>query len=534
MPSDIRTTTPALLLFLIAITVFSPTFWHDFVIYDDPAYILENPQITSGLTLDSIRWAFTSGYESNWFPVTRLSHMLDVQLFGLHPSRHHIVNVLIHATSTALFYLFLNRTTGNYWLSIVTALFFGLHPLRVESVAWLSERKDVLCTFFGMLTLNAYARYAQQPQIRSYLAVLCFFSLGLMSKPMLVSLPLLLLLIDWWPLGRWSMVCPSEAQLKSDKTLLLAEKLPFFVLAACSAAITYLVQQSAGTVTQTYSLLMRLERACVSYFVYLHKTIWPVKLSVIYPFSKYPPSNLAIIAAALTLLAITIMSVHFRKQAPYLLTGWLWYLMAMLPVIGIIQVGQHSVADRYTYLPHVGIFILVMWGATSLASKWKYGNKLLSLFWPPILVVMLTLTTLQLKHWENSTTLFKHALSVTENNWIAHNNLGMVYLDKGNIDEAIVHFQNAVTAKPSYVPAYHNLGYAFRTKGDLLAARNAYQTASQIEPSNPKGHLGLGLIYTELDNGEEALKEHRILQRLHPEYGNVLRKAISERFSIIP
>lgn len=534
IPSKTRTAVPALLLFLIAITVYAPVLWHDFVIYDDPAYVLENPNILSGLTLEGIRWAFTSGFESNWFPVTRISHMLDVQLFGMNPSGHHIVSVLIHSASTALLYIFFNRTTKSIWLSVAIALLFGLHPLRVESVAWVSERKDVLCTFFGMLTLNAYARYVQQAQTRSYITALFFFALGLMSKPMLVSLPLLLLILDWWPLHRWGN---SDANCKNQNMVtlrLLTEKIPFFALAACSSLITYLVQQSAGTVTQTYTFFVRIERACISYLVYLHKTIWPVKLAVIYPFSKYLPTTPAIIAAAVTLIVITLLSIRFRNQAPYLLAGWLWYLIAMLPVIGIIQVGQHSVADRYTYLPHVGVFILAVWGAASLASKWRYGNALLSMSFFIVTIVMITLTSMQLKYWKSSTTLFKHALSVTENNWIAHTNLGMVSLDKGNIDEAIMHFQNAVTAKPSYVPAYQNLGYAFRTKGDLLAARNAYQTASQIEPGNPKGHLGLGLIYTELGDSEGALKEYRSLQYLHPEYANVLLTAISERLGINP
>ena len=534
MPSALRTAAPALLLFLIAIAVYSPAFWHDFVIYDDPAYVTENPHILSGLTLEGIRWAFTSGFESNWLPLTRISHMLDVQIFGLNPSGHHIVNALLHAASTTLLYFFLNRTTNSFWLSMATALFFGLHPLRVESVAWVSERKDVLCTLFGILTFNAYARYAQQPQIRSYLAVLFFFALGLMSKPMLVSLPLLLLTLDWWPLHRWKSYGADNKNQNRVTLRLITEKIPFLALAASSSLITYLVQQDAGTVTQTYTFFVRLERACVSYLVYLQKTIWPVKLAVIYPFSKYPPTILTIIASALILFVITILVFRFRWQAPYILTGWLWYLIAMLPVIGIIQVGQHSVADRYTYLPHIGVFILAVWGANALASKWRHGKALLSVSFFIITIAMITLTSMQLKHWKNSTTLFKHALNVTENNWIAHTNLGMVFLDNGKIDEAIFHFQEAIVAKPSYVPAYQNMGYAFRSKGDLEAARNAYQTAASLEPGNPKSHLGLGLIYTELESKEEALNEYHILQRLNPEYGEVLRTAISKGFSIIP
>lgn len=534
IPSKTRTAAPVLFLLIIAITVFVPALWHDFVIYDDPAYVLENPKILSGLTLEGIRWAFTSGFESNWFPVTRISHMLDVQFFGMNPSGHHIVSILLHSASTALLYIFLNRTTKNIWLSLASALLFGIHPLRVESVAWVSERKDVLCTFFGMLTLNAYARYAQQPLTRNYLTALFFFALGLMSKPMLVSLPLLLLTLDWWPLHRWESYGADNKNQKRVALRLLTEKLPFLALAASSSLITYLVQQNAGTVTQTYTFFVRLERACVSYLVYLQKTIWPVKLAVIYPFSKYPPTILTIIASALILLVITILVFRFRWQAPYLLTGWLWYLIAMLPVIGIIQVGQHSVADRYTYLPHVGVFIMAVWGAAALASKCRHGNTLLSISFFIVTIALITLTSMQLKHWENSTKLFKHALSVTENNWVAHTNLGMISLDNGKIDEAIMHFQDAVSAKPSYVPAYQNMGYAFRARGDLVAARSAYQTAAQIEPGNPKSHLGLGLINTEMENKEEALREYRILQRLHPEYGEVLRTAINERLSIIP
>lgn len=534
MQSHVRIKVTVTMLLLVTLAIFMPVLWHDFVIYDDPAYVLENSHVRSGLTLEGLRWAFTSGFESNWFPVTRISHMLDVQLFGMNPAGHHGVSALIHAISTALLFALLQRTTCSYWLSLATALLFGLHPLRVESVAWISERKDVLCTLFGILTLIAYAGYAQTRRLRDYLTALTLFSFGLMSKPMLVSLPALLLLLDWWPLGRWESARANVNFRKTAPARLLAEKIPFVILAACSSLITYLVQHSAGTVTQTYTLPVRIERACVSYLVYLGKTAWPAKLAVIYPFSKYPPTPLALIAAALTILTVTLVAIRFRSRAPYLLTGWLWYLVALLPVIGIIQVGQHSVADRYTYLPHIGIFMLLTWGTAAVASRWDKGNPVLRMAFALTLAALIVTTSRQLAHWKDSITLFTHTLRVTENNWVAHTNLGLVFLEKGLIDEAIVHFREAVKAKPSYVPAYQNMGFAFRAKGDLVAAQEAYRTAVMIEPTNPKSHLGLGLLYTESGNREGALQEYRTLQQLHPEFAQIVLRAVTENSAFKP
>lgn len=511
--------------YLIAIAVialYSRVLWHEFVIYDDPAYVIENPHVRAGLTLDGIRWAFTSGYESNWFPLTRISHMIDVSLFGMNPAGHHFVNLLFHALGTALLYIFLNRTTGKQWLSIVAALLFGLHPLRVESVAWIAERKDVLSTFLCMLTLNIYSVYTETKGFRWYLATICLFALGLMSKPMLVTLPVLMLLMDWWPLNRWR-----GERNKREILPLWTEKLPFFILAASSSLVTYLVQQSAGTVAQTFTIPARLARASVSYLLYLYKTLYPVKLTVIYPVSIYPPGFFAVATSITVLALITLIAVYSRRKLPYFFTGWLWYLVSMMPVIGLIQVGQHSIADRYTYIPHIGIFITVVWGADRLMGHIRRKRELLLSASAIALIILIVLTSLQLRHWKNSVTLFRHALEVTDNNWVAHDNLGQVLLEQGKVDEAIAHFRASVKAKPSYTPGYINLGVSLHTSGKTGEAIESFRTASMQQPLNPKIHLDLGYLYLEQGNIEQASAEYRQLQNLSPSHAAKLYQMIT-------
>lgn len=500
---------PAIVLLTLA--VFSPALWHDFINYDDDVFVYANPNIQSGLTLDAIRWAFTYAYD--WIPLTWISHMLDVQLFGMNPAGHHLVNVLLHAASSVLLLLFLKRATGAPWRSAVVAFLFAVHPLHVESVAWVAERKDVLSTFFGMLTLYAYTRYSEKPELSRYLVTLVLFLLGLLSKPMLVTLPVVLLLLDWWPLGRLSVV--GEGNFSSQRIgnlRLLVEKIPFLILAACSSVITYLAQFENGKFSQGYTFLSRVGKACIAYITYLYKMVWPVNLAVIYPFPKYPPSMQKVFVSLFLLLLVTGVVIRLRKRSPYMVTGWVWYIVTLLPVIGLIQIGYHSLADRYTYVPLIGIFVMVSWGIPQLLEGWKSRGVILFSMSAVTLAAMIVLTSMQLKHWENGFTIFTHTVEVTENNWVAQNNLGLIYFDEGRIDEAILHFKESIKAKPSYALAYLNLGVAHQARNEFEEAIDAFKWVLQFEPANPKAHFSLGLVYLTLGNRNLAMVEYHALQ----------------------
>lgn len=490
---------------LMTLAVFSPVLWHGFIDFDDPGIVTLNPAIQAGLTLDGIRWAFTSGYMANWMPLTWVSHMLDVQLFGMNPAGHHAVNILLHAFSSSLLFLFLNQSTSAPWRSAAVAVLFALHPLHVESVAWVAERKDVLSAFFWMLTMYTYLRYAERPGTVRYVLTLVPFALGLMAKPMLVTLPALLLLLDWWPLKRFP-------ETQNSAIRLIVEKIPFFLLSACSSIITYLVHRSSGEVFQGYTLWARVSRACVSYVVYLQKMVWPTELAIIYPFSLYPPSMLKILLSACVLLLVTCAVLWLRRDFPFLAVGWGWYLITLLPVIGLIQIGQHSVADRYTYIPLIGMFMLVVWGIRHLMEKWRSGGAVLGALSAVLLVLLITMTSLQLRHWKNTFTIFSHAIEVTEGNWVAHNNLGMAHMAEGRLPEAITHFKRSIVAKPSYVIALINLGVALYKSGDSQSAATAFTSALMLEPGNPEAHFGLGVLYVESGEMARALEEYRRLQ----------------------
>jgi tetratricopeptide (TPR) repeat protein len=506
---------------LLTLAVYGQVLWHDFVNYDDPPFVLANPYIRSGVTLDAIRWAFTSSYESNWAPLTWISHMLDVQLFGMNPAGHHLVNVLFHVANAVLLFLFLKRATGATWQSTAVAALFALHPLHVESVAWVAERKDMLSAFFWMLSLLAYVRYAQSPGVSRYLTALGVFSLGLMAKPMLVTLPLTLLLLDYWPLGRLSPTTTGHPGLPR----LIGEKVPFLVLSICASAITYLSQQS--DIYQDYTFQARAARSLIAYVAYLSKTFWPSRLAVIYPWSMYPPSGEKIALSAIVLALITGAVFLARGRHGYLLTGWMWYLTTLLPVIGLVHIGLHSMADRYTYIPLIGVFMMIAWGIPRLLNGWRLRGTVLGILSAVVLVSLITLTSLQLRHWQNSITLFSHAVDVTENNWIAHNNLGQALNDEGRTDEAINHFTEAIKAKPSCLTAYLNLGFAFNRLGDFTAALDAFGRALQLDAKALDAHVGLGFVHLNMGRPDLALAEYRVLQGADPALASKLMERIT-------
>jgi hypothetical protein len=506
---------------LLTLAVYGQVLWHDFVNYDDPPFVLANPYIRSGVTLDAIRWAFTSSYESNWIPLTWISHMLDVQLFGMDPAGHHLVNVLFHVANAVLLFLFLKRATGATWQSTAVAALFALHPLHVESVAWVAERKDVLSAFFWMLSLLAYVRYAQSPGVGRYLTALGLFSLGLMAKPMLVTLPLTLLLLDYWPLGRLSPTTTGHPGLPR----LIGEKVPFLVLSICASIITYLSQETG--IAQNYTVQARAARALIAYLSYVTKALWPTRLAVIYPWSTYPPSAGRIVVSAIILLVITFAVFSMRGRHPYLVTGWLWYITTLVPVIGLVHIGLHSMADRYTYIPLIGVFVMITWGIPRLLDGWRLRGTVLGILSAVVLVPLITLTTLQLRHWRNSVTLFRHATEVTENNWIAHNNLGEALKDEGRMDEAIKHYTEAIKAKPSFVTAYLNLGFALNRVGDFTAAIDAFGRALQLDSKALDAHMGLGFVHLNMGRSDLALAEYRVLQGADPALASRLMERIA-------
>lgn len=490
---------------LLTLAVFAQVLWHDFIDFDDPAFVTLNAAIKDGVTVEGIRWAFTSGYMANWMPLSWMTHMLDVQLFGMNPAGHHGVNVLLHTASSCLLFLVLRRTTGAPWQSAAVVFLFALHPLRVESVAWVAERKDVLSAFCGMLTLYGYVLYAEKPGPGRYLCTLTLFALGLMAKPMLVTLPVVLLLMDWWPLKR----IPDQQR---SIVFLVIEKIPFFMLSACSSAITYLIHRSSGEVFQGYTFWSKSFRAVVSYGVYLYKMVWPTDLAIIYPFSLYPPSTLKIVTSACFLLLITGGAIWLRRRCPYLIFGWLWFVVTLLPVIGLVHIGQHSVADRYTYIPLVGVFIMIAWGVPQIIDTLRLPVSTNGVLAVTVLAAMIVVTSLQLRHWKNTYTVFTHAIAVTEGNWVAHNNLGLYVLSKGKLDEAISHFKQSIAAKPSYIIAHVNLGVALYRTGDVPGALNSLNTALMLDSHNESAHLGLGLLYAEQGDTDRALAEYRTLK----------------------
>ncbi|MDD2735834.1 MAG: tetratricopeptide repeat protein [Desulfuromonadaceae bacterium] len=487
-----------LLFAIVAVTivVFSPVLWHEFVNLDDSVVVYENPHVWYGVTVAAVRWAFTSDFISNWVPLTMLSHMLDVQIFGMNPAGHHAVNVLLHVASSVLLFLLLNRATGSPLQSSAVAFLFALHPLQIESVAWVAERKDVLSAFFWMLTLYAYVSYSSKPCGVRYLTVLGFFILGLLSKPMVVTLPVVLLLLDWWPLGRLAPDREGKSAFPSRFVGLCVEKIPFFVLSACLSVITYLVKQKQGEIVTDHSFMERVARAFISYGEYLRKMVWPSKLAVYYPASETLPSTIQAVFALLLFLLITTLVCIARKRSPFLLVGWIWYVVALLPVIGLIQSGACTFADRYTYLPGIGLFVMAVWGGSQLMERWHTQREVIAILSVVVLGGMIMVTSLQLRHWKNSFTLLSHAIEVTDNNWLALNNLGQAYLNAGRVDDALWYFNESVKNRPTYVIALINLGALLSVKNRPDEAFAVISRALLIEPGNDKARLVLQALQT--------------------------------------
>jgi tetratricopeptide (TPR) repeat protein len=508
-----------MVLFLVVAGIFLPAVTHGFITYDDPVYVTDNPHVTGGLTWENVTWAFRSTEASNWHPLTWISHMADCQLYGLRPWGHHLTNVLLHAINTVLLFVVLLRMTRAPWRSLFVAALFGLHPLHVESVAWISERKDVLSGTFWMLALWAYvrrselARSGMRGAAAFYALALAFFALGLMSKPMLVTLPCVLLLLDFWPLGRWG------ASSASGRWLLVAEKIPFFVLSAAASAATIHAQGNGGAVgtMEDFPLPVRLANAAITYCRYLGKCFLPTKLAVFYPFFGEQPPLIATLGAAVLLLAITAVAAAFARRRPYLPVGWLWFVGTLVPAIGLVQVGGQSMADRYTYLPLIGVFIIVAWGAGDAATSWPSARPVLSLAAGAALASLAVLTCVQLGYWRDGATLFRHAAAVTKDNWVAHANL-YATLSKSSAPEAGAQLRETMGILAAYAEKYDRKGAELeRTPGHSLEAIKQYRKAVGIMPALAGPHDILGMALARRPGGlPEAIDEFRAAIRLNP------------------
>jgi protein O-mannosyl-transferase len=519
-----------LVIFTYAILILSTllVFWqvrnYGFV-YDDIDYVSENPHVLGGLSRDGIIWAFTTGHASNWHPLTWLSHMLDCHLFGRKPGSMHLTNLFLHLANVLLLFTIFKRMTGTLWPSAFVAAAFALHPMHVESVAWIAERKDVLSTFFLLLTLAAYVSYVKQPSIFRYIVTLVLFAVGLMAKPMLVTLPFLLLLLDYWPLGRFDRQ-PRRPDPTGDgrATLhrLVIEKNPFFVLAAISSVITFLIQHAGGSVANIaiIPLHSRLANAFLSYAKYVGKMFWPQNLAVYYPLDAISFAMAQVAMSILLLLVISILVIWFGHRRKYLPVGWFWFVGTLLPVIGLVQVGGQAYADRYTYIPYIGLFIMIAWGLSELLSKWPKRDIALGMVAAIALATMGTVTYRQVGNWKNGVTLFTHAIEVTQNNYLAHNNRGVDYNERGRLQEAIEDIKEAIRIKPDYTDAYYNLGIAYGNLTRWQEAIDAYKQAIRIKPDYAQAYNDLGVAYSSLGRGTEAMEAYTQAIRIKPDYAD--------------
>ncbi len=562
-PAPLSKTTVCGLLALLVAVVFGQTLRHAFVDYDDYDYVCDNPQVAAGFTGQGFAWAFTHFHSNNWHPLAWLSHALDCQFYGLsYPGGHHLSNVLLHAASTILLFLVLRRMTGGLWPSAGAAALFAIHPLHVESVAWVAERKDVLSGLFCMLTFWFYARYAERPASWGrYLLVIASFALGLMAKPMLVTLPFVLLLLDYWPLGRagsrrapcthgrgagghhvpmvgeqagtmypWSGSRNPQAPIPHFPRSLLplvVEKIPLFVLAAISCVVTYSAQGTAITPLERLPLGVRTANALLSYVAYLVQFFYPVGLAVFYPRPKDPLPIWYIFAAVLLLVGISLAVLACRRKCPYLLVGWLWYLGMLVPVIGLVQVGSQTHADRYTYLPQIGLYIALAWGAERASRGWAYRRPVAGAVSALALMGLTCCAWQQVSYWKDAETLWRHALACTSNNYLAHSSMGIALAEHGHLDEAIAQYRTALEINPDYELAHYNLGLALAGRGEVEEALAHFRTALDIRPDHAAVLNNMAWILAtnaeeKFRDGAEAVRLAQRANQLSPHDANGL------------
>jgi tetratricopeptide (TPR) repeat protein len=516
----------AVLLVAVMLVVFWQTTSHEFVNYDDQAYVSGNSHVQQGLTQQSVAWAFTTLQLSNWHPVTWLSYMLDFEIYGLSPFGYHLTNLCFHLANTLLLLYLLYRLTGDYWQSLFAAALFGLHPLHVESVAWIAERKDLLSAFFLFVTLIVYGRYAKQPRPLPYLLALALYALGLMAKPMLVTLPFLLLLWDYWPLGRWACrgkpagsdskgapgSCPGASPLR-----LVTEKIPFFALSLASCVVTYYAQQRGGAVASTdeVPLIFRLANALQSYLGYLTSMVWPHNLAVIYPL----PATLTAMRGAMAgvvLAGASLLLCRCARRHPFLLTGWLWYLGTLVPVIGLVQVGQQAMADRYTYLPLIGPFIMVSWGVPALAKRLPHPRAVVGISAGLALAALTVCSWVQSGYWKDSVALFERATRAVSDNHIAYRLLGNALAKRGRFSEAEGCFRESLRIRPGDERAHIEWALALAEQKRDGEAMSHYRAALQLNPASAKAHYNLGIMLAGQGRGAEAIGHYLAALRIEP------------------
>ena len=501
-----------LTLALLTFVVYLPVHKHEFMRYDDDVYVTNNPEVQSGLSWQGIKWAFVTDHGANWHPLTWLSLMLDCELFGVKPGPLHLVNVLFHIANTLLLFIVFNRMTKALWQSAFIAALFALHPLHVESVAWIAERKDVLSTLFWLLTMLAYVRYVERSSAGRYILALIFFALGLLAKPMLVTLPFVLLLLDYWPLDRFSN---SRFSIRNS----IIEKLPFFFLSILSSVITFVVQQKGGAVFSgdIVPFNVRLANAICSYFVYIEKMFWPVRLAVLYPYSIHGISLVKVLLSATILVLITVLVLCNYRRRKYLIVGWLWYLGTLVPVIGIVQVGVQAFADRYTYVPLTGLFIMCAFASADLLKNVPFKKYILATSATIILLACTILTTVQLIYWKDSGLLFERALAVTENNVHILNNYGNALGAMGRHKEAAKVLEQAVRGLPDSYEIRNNYGKALQNLGKLDEAIEQYQIALKIEPTADFARYNLSVALAAKGNLDAAIEQCRIVLAARPD-----------------
>jgi protein O-mannosyl-transferase len=545
-----------LILIVLTLSVYWQVLDFGFLNFDDNRYVTQNTHVNKGLTLKGVIWAFTQPYVSNWHPVTWLSHMLDFNIYGSNPSGHHLTNLLFHIANTLLLFGVLLKMTGAIWRCGLVAVLFALHPLNVESVVWIAERKNVLSTFFGLLTIWAYIGYVENKSVRRYLLVALFLALSLMAKPMLVTLPFVLLLLDFWPLKRGCEPVTHTGSILKTQTLakLIVEKIPLFILVTLASITTYIVQKSGGAMrsAEFSSFYFRTANALISYLDYLGKMLWPQGLSVFYPHPGNDLSAWKVLLCAGVLAGITIGVVRGIHRASYLAVGWFWYLGTMVPVIGIVQVGEQAMADRYMYVPMIGIFIAMAW---ALPESMKNGKLKLA----PVLAIipiLIVLTWVQVSHWRNSITLFEHAISVTKTEApsfvIAYNNLGHALAGENRYEEAVTQFRRAIKINPHYSKAHNNLGHslselkrhdeaiehyqqainveadyaeAFNNLANELAQKDKleesiayYKKAIHFKEDYAEAYFNLGIIFGRSGQPEEAMMQYREALKIKPDF----------------
>jgi tetratricopeptide (TPR) repeat protein len=528
-----KTVLICIVLSLLTLALYWPVREHSFINYDDPDYVAANPIVQNGLTGEGIKWAFTTTHSFNWHPLTWISHMLDFQLFGMNPGAHHLVNVALHLANSLLLFWVLMRVTGAPWRSGFVAAMFAWHPLHVESVAWACERKDVLSTLFWMLATLFYVRYAQAKQnsksrapARDYWLAIGSFALGLTAKPMLVTLPFVFLLMDVWPLRRFGDSTKSKAKEIPVAVFrrLILEKLPFFALTAISCVVTFLVQRREGAVVKLdhFPVMDRILNAIVSYARYLGKTVWPADLVIFYE----PPQRWGFLIVTVSLLLIVLISalvVWQIKKRPYLFVGWCWFLGSLVPVIGIVQVGMQSIADRYMYVPMIGLLIAISWGMADLSLRFSIFKNALVIAAPLSLAACLGLTASQLKHWKDSETLFQHVLKVNSNNVLARVMLGNACISVGKFDEGTFHFRQALERQPNFPEVHFNLGNALMAQKQINEAIAEYQIAMQQKPdyTDARGNFAVALgMQGRLD---EAVQQYQLALQTAPNEPDLLR-----------